>query len=157
MPDLRFLLKVSRPRFWIYIFGPYIVGLAAAASYAGELNNGGSMIFGLYFLLPANLLVYGINDIFDYETDKLNAKKSEYEVLVTPQRWRSLGIAIFLLNLPFIAVAAMSARNAIFRDVGFHFPVDLLLRAADPCKGNSISRFCLQRTLHFARHLCLIK
>jgi 4-hydroxybenzoate polyprenyltransferase len=30
----------------------------------------------IYFTYPANLLVYGVNDIFDYETDKLNAKKT---------------------------------------------------------------------------------
>jgi 4-hydroxybenzoate polyprenyltransferase len=35
------------------------------------------LLFGLYFLIPANIRIYGINDIYDYETDKLNPKKVE--------------------------------------------------------------------------------
>jgi lycopene elongase/hydratase (dihydrobisanhydrobacterioruberin-forming) len=121
MPEIRFLLKVSRPRFWIYVFGPYIVGLAASAGYTGQLWNWPVLTFGLYFLLPANLLIYGTNDIFDYETDKLNTKKSDYEVLVTPARWKTLGITITLLNLPFIAAAALFARTALFAMAAFVF------------------------------------
>lgn len=32
-------------------------------------------IFALYFVIAANIWIYGINDIYDYETDKLNPKK----------------------------------------------------------------------------------
>jgi len=58
-------------------------------------------VFALYFLIPANILIYGINDIFDYETDKLNPKKGTYEALVTPDKQRSLWIWILLTNIPF--------------------------------------------------------
>ncbi|MEO7673038.1 MAG: lycopene elongase, partial [Pyrinomonadaceae bacterium] len=68
----------------MYLFGPYIIGLAAGASTRWELLSFGNIVFGLYFLFPANLLIYGINDIFDFETDKLNPKKQEYEALVQP-------------------------------------------------------------------------
>ena len=102
MPDFRFLVKVSRPRFWLYIFGPYLVGLAAGASSREGLLQLKVLAFAVFFLLPANLLVYGINDIFDFETDKLNPKKQDYEILVHPaDRWPLVG-AILLLNLPFI-------------------------------------------------------
>jgi len=121
MLDISFLLKVSRPRFWIYVFGPYIIGLVAAIANRNELLNWRVFIFGLYFTLPANLLIYGINDIFDYETDKLNAKKSDYETLVTPERRRSLGIVIAALNLPFIAVAGLGVRHALFALAVFLF------------------------------------
>ncbi|MBP6005149.1 MAG: prenyltransferase [Pyrinomonadaceae bacterium] len=103
MPDLRFLLKVSRPRFWIYILGPYVVGLIAAAASIDALLVPQYLAFALYFTLPANLLVYGVNDIFDYETDRLNPKKAAYEALVTPERRTILVVAIFALNLPFIS------------------------------------------------------
>ncbi len=106
MPDIRFLLKVSRPRFWLYLFGPYIIGLAAGASTRGELLSFGNIVFALYFLFPANLLIYGINDIFDFETDKLNPKKQDYEALVQPDDRRTLVIAILVTNLPFIIAAA---------------------------------------------------
>ena len=38
--------------------------------------------FVVYFLIPANILIYGINDIFDYDTDKLNPKKGTYEAFI---------------------------------------------------------------------------
>ena len=75
MSIIQFLLKVSRPRFWLYVFGPYIVGLAAGAATRDDFVRIENLVFGLYFLLPANLLIYGINDIFDFETDRLNPKK----------------------------------------------------------------------------------
>lgn len=107
MPELRFLLKVSRPRFWFYLFGPYLVGLVAGIAERGDLADWRYALFAVYFLFPANLLVYGINDIFDYETDALNAKKTDYEQLVGPKKRRSLFYWIAGLNLPFIIAAAM--------------------------------------------------
>lgn len=107
MLDLRFLLKVSRPRFWFYLFGPYLVGLAAGIASSNDIVDWRFAVFGLYFLLPANLLVYGINDIFDYETDSLNEKKSDYETMVGPERRRRLFFWIAVLNLPFIILAAI--------------------------------------------------
>lgn len=104
---MRFLLKVSRPRFWFYLFGPYLVGLVAGVASRGDLADWRFAIFGIYFLLPANLLVYGINDIFDYETDSLNEKKTDYETLVGPESRRRLFFWIAVLNLPFIILAAV--------------------------------------------------
>ncbi len=105
MPNFRFLIKVSRPRFWFYIFGPYIVGLIAGAATRNDVIDWRTVLFAIYFLFPANLLIYGVNDIFDYETDKLNEKKGEYETLVDRSRHRSLAIWIAVFNLPFIAAA----------------------------------------------------
>jgi lycopene elongase/hydratase (dihydrobisanhydrobacterioruberin-forming) len=99
------LLKISRPRFWIYIFGPYLVGLAAGIQVPDDLLRAETIIFGLYFLLPANLLIYGVNDIYDYETDRRNPKKAEYETLVSPETRWPLTLAIFGINLPFVSVA----------------------------------------------------
>lgn len=104
---MRFLLKVSRPRFWFYLFGPYLVGLVAGVASRGDLADWRFALFGMYFLLPANLLVYGVNDIFDYETDSLNEKKTDYETLVGPESRRRLFFWIAVLNLPFIILAAV--------------------------------------------------
>lgn len=119
MPDLRFLVKVSRPRFWFYIFGPYIVGLVASATEHNALLNWRAVFFALFFLFPANLLIYGVNDIFDYETDRLNEKKIDYETLVVPDRRRSLTIAIFASNCPFMIAAIMYAPTALPSLAGF--------------------------------------
>jgi 4-hydroxybenzoate polyprenyltransferase len=89
--------------------GPYAIGVLAAGNVA---NWPIVIVLGVYFTLPANLLIYGVNDIFDYETDKHNPKKSSYEVLVKPKDqkklWRFIGItnAPFLLLLPFIGEQA---------------------------------------------------
>ena len=121
MPDAGFLFKVSRPRFWLYVFGPYLIGLAAGAASKEDFFRIDSIIFGLYFLLPANLLIYGINDIFDFETDRLNPKKSSYEILVGPESHRSLAVWIILLNLPFIAAAYFIAPQTLPSLAGFIF------------------------------------
>lgn len=136
MSFLLTLLKISRPRFWVYVFGPYLVGLAAAAASANDLLRPGSIVFGLYFLFPANLLVYGINDIFDFETDRLNPKKTEYEMLVRPETHRSLAIVIFALNLPFIIAAYFHAPRALPSLIGFIF--FSLFYSAPPIRAKAV-------------------
>lgn len=121
MSELRFLLTVSRPRFWLYIFGPFIVGLAAGSSQFSDFHRLEAIIFGLYFLFPANLLIYGVNDIFDYETDRRNAKKNEYEILVKPEVHGKLWMWIALTNIPFLIAAYFIAFFAIGPLIGFLF------------------------------------
>lgn len=121
MPDARFLIKVSRPRFWLYVSGPYLVGLAAGASSWQDFLRLESILFAVYFLFPANLLIYGINDIFDFETDRRNPKKSEYEMLVRPESHRVLAIAILLLNIPFIVAIVFLTPQALPSLAGFLF------------------------------------
>ena len=77
---MRHLLRVSRPRFWMYLLGPYMVALAAT-SLRPPVEV---WLLGLYLTLPANLLIYGVNDLFDAETDRLNPKKRDYESLLQP-------------------------------------------------------------------------
>ena len=107
------IVRISRPRFWLYLFGPYLVGLAAAPTSTSDFVRVDSILFGLYFLLPANLLVYGINDIFDFETDRLNPKKTEYEMLVRPEHHRTLAFWSLALNLPFLILAFWIAFPAL--------------------------------------------
>ncbi|MFM9903820.1 MAG: prenyltransferase [Pyrinomonadaceae bacterium] len=121
MPDLRFLLKVSRPRFWFYVFGPYILGLVAAATTRSDLLDWRTVLFAIYFLFPANLLIYGVNDIFDYETDRLNEKKAGYELLVDRRRHKGLTFWILLVNLPFLIAAAVFVPVASISLAGFLF------------------------------------
>lgn len=73
---LRYLLTLSRPRFWLYTAGPVLVGVAyAVSSVADLLTPLPALLFG-YFLLPANVYLYGVNDRFDREIDAQNPKKS---------------------------------------------------------------------------------
>ncbi len=86
---LKELLRISRPRFWIYVLGPMLLYFA----WSGYLHNiynrwwsistivemGVFFIILGYFTLPANLRIYGWNDIADEDTDMLNDKKWAYE------------------------------------------------------------------------------
>jgi len=94
---------ISRPRFWIYELGPYIVGIIAA----GSIDQWGwlfptMIIFFIFFTYPANIYIYGINDIYDYETDLLNPKKVAYESLVLPEERRPLLRHIAYVTVPFL-------------------------------------------------------
>ena len=79
--DLRLLLRVSRPRFWFYLAGPVLVGAAFGASSVPEFLSGTVVFMLAYFLLPANLLLYGINDVYDADIDVYNPKKEDREVV----------------------------------------------------------------------------
>lgn len=104
------LLRTSRPRFWFYTLGPSILGLTAAAQTHDATATLPVIIAALlYATLPANLLIYGVNDIFDYETDVQNAKKQGYEALVPPDRRREVTIAIAVTNIPLLLFLALRA------------------------------------------------
>ncbi|GAB7014181.1 prenyltransferase [Halolamina salina] len=74
---LRYLLTLSRPRFWLYTAGPVLVGVAYAADAVDDLLAVLPAALFLYFLLPANIYLYGVNDRFDREIDAENPKKDD--------------------------------------------------------------------------------
>ncbi len=97
------VLRISRPRFWLYEAATFgLVGTFGALNGFKFLHNWHYWVFAFYFLIPANILIYGINDIFDYQTDKLNPKKIKYEALVIPEKQNSLWKWILLTNIPFL-------------------------------------------------------
>lgn len=97
------IIKISRPRFWLYEAATFgLVGTVGAMQGLSFFKDFHFWIFAFYFLIPANILIYGINDIFDYETDKLNQKKGTYEVLVTPDKNKTLWKWIIFSNIPFL-------------------------------------------------------
>jgi 4-hydroxybenzoate polyprenyltransferase and related prenyltransferases len=72
-----YLFWLSRPRFWLYLAGPVAVGVVYAAdSVAGFFQPLALLLFA-WFLVPANLFLYGVNDIFDVDIDENNPKKGE--------------------------------------------------------------------------------
>ncbi|SHG57637.1 prenyltransferase [Halobaculum gomorrense] len=77
---VRYLLKLSRPRFWLYLAGPIVVGVAFGATSVPELFAAPNVLLFGYFLLPANLFLYGVNDVFDRDIDEGNPKKTGREV-----------------------------------------------------------------------------
>ncbi|SEL90471.1 prenyltransferase [Haloferax larsenii] len=76
---LAYLLVLSRPRFWLYLAGPVLVGAAAAATTLSDLYDPAVVVLFAYFLVPANVFLYGVNDIFDADIDEANPKKDDRE------------------------------------------------------------------------------
>ena len=57
-------------------------------------------------LFPLGLLIYGWNDIADYETDRHNPRKGTFlfGAKATPEQLRRLPLRIVLVQLPFIVL-----------------------------------------------------
>ncbi len=118
MHMIRWLIKISRPRFWVYITGPFLIGVVAASPVQSWPLI---ILLGVYFTFPANLLIYGINDIFDYETDKHNPKKIAYETLVRPKEQKQLWRWIAITNAPFLLLLPLLGNNGRWAVAGFLF------------------------------------
>jgi len=69
------VLKASRPVSWINTAFPF----AAAYLLVTREVDARLVVGTLFFLIPYNLLMYGINDVFDYESDLANPRKGGIE------------------------------------------------------------------------------
>ncbi len=123
------LVTISRPRFWLYVFWPMLVALAATGVFSDWLLTEWSVMLSwitvriivmmfAYFLFPANLFVYWINDLCDYETDHINNKKWTYEYNLKKSQRRSLLRSILWWN---------SSVLLWFIPLILVFPIDVLL------------------------------
>ncbi len=95
---LRYLLKLSRFRFWIYTGGPFVVGYALGAPDLEAFFALEYYIYLLYFFVPANIFIYGVNDYWDEDTDRFNQKKDEKELRVTHQNRRTLVVLLWAVG-----------------------------------------------------------
>lgn len=92
---------VSRPISWLNTAFPFAVGYLIA----NELKIDPFLIIStFYFLWPYNLLMYGVNDVFDYESDILNPRKGGIEGMKEERASHPLIMkATIIFNLPFLA------------------------------------------------------
>mgnify|MGYP000355428364 CR=1 FL=1 len=79
MKLLTFILKLSRPRFWLYLAGPYLLGYTFAYEHSQTFITPLFLYSFFFFLIPANIFLYGVNDVNDMETDIMNPKKKSKE------------------------------------------------------------------------------
>lgn len=91
-------MSTSRPVSWVNTAYPF------AAAYfltTGKVDD--VLIVGtLFFLIPYNFLMYGINDVFDYESDLRNPRKGGLEgVVIDRSQHRGILAASVALTLPF--------------------------------------------------------
>ena len=115
----RRLLGLSRPRFWLYLGGPALVGLVYAAPAPAALSTPAALAAVAYFLVPANVFLYGVNDVFDADIDRRNPKKGAEgrEVQYRPDRRVTAAIAV--AGLAGLALAAALPRPAGLATLAF--------------------------------------
>jgi 4-hydroxybenzoate polyprenyltransferase len=103
------LLIASRPVSWINTAFPF-----AAAYYLTTREIDIPLIVGtIFFLVPYNLALYGINDVFDYESDLANPRKGGLEGAVLDRRMhrQTLQVAV-LVNVPFVIALVLLGNPA---------------------------------------------
>ncbi|MEY4990281.1 MAG: hypothetical protein RIS08_507 [Actinomycetota bacterium] len=102
---LRRLIEISRPVLWINTIGTTVVGMWLA----GHLWDWRVLPILIWVTFPFNLLIYGINDIFDQETDNINARKGGYEgAHIFPNEVKPIWITTVLTNVPFLIYFAIT-------------------------------------------------
>ena len=90
----------SRPISWINTAFPF----AAAYFFATRSLDLNLLIGTLFFLIPYNLLMYGVNDVFDYESDLRNPRKGGIEGALLHPKWhRPTLFWSVALTVPFVA------------------------------------------------------
>ena len=88
----------SRPLSWVNTAFPFAAAYVLAAGVDLTL-----VIGAIYFLIPYNLAMYGINDVFDYESDLRNPRKGGVEGAVLDRSMhRPTLVAVAVTNVPFL-------------------------------------------------------
>ncbi|MEN9965458.1 MAG: hypothetical protein RJA60_455 [Actinomycetota bacterium] len=134
--SIKTLFWASRPISWINTAYPFAVAYLLTT---GSIDV--TLVVGtLFFLIPYNLLMYGINDVFDYESDLRNPRKGGIEGSLLEPRFHRLTVVSavascvpFILYLTFVGtsestgwlylflftVIAYSARGLRFKEKPF--------------------------------------
>lgn len=99
METLKQLFWSSRPISWINTAYPF--GLAY---WLATGDTGATLWIGvLFFLIPYNLLMYGINDVFDYESDLRNPRKGGIEGALLDPKWHAVTVKAAIWScIPFV-------------------------------------------------------
>ena len=136
MNTLKTLFVSSRPLSWVNTAFPF----AAAYLMTTHTVDLTFVLGTLFFLVPYNLAMYGINDVFDYESDMRNPRKGGVEGAVLDRRFHRVTLwAVVITNVPFLiylvamgsplswlvltismfAVVAYSAKGLRFKEIPF--------------------------------------
>ena len=99
--DFAFLLQVCRPGLWITTALFYLMPLGHSINFSSA-----KFWVGLaYVLIPLGFVLYGVNDIFDVEADRLNPRKGTFLFgsLGRREQLAALRWKIVALQIPFVA------------------------------------------------------
>jgi 4-hydroxybenzoate polyprenyltransferase len=99
--DFAFLLQVCRPGLWTTTALFYLMPLGHSINFSSA-----KFWVGLaYVLIPLGFVLYGVNDIFDVEADRVNPRKGTFLFgsLGRREQLAALRWQIVALQLPFVA------------------------------------------------------
>lgn len=130
---MREILAASRPFSWVNTAYPFAAGYLLATG--GRVDT--ALVVGtFYFLFPYNLLMYGVNDVFDYASDLLNPRKGGIEgALAEPATARAVHRRILwacaVTNVPLLvwlftlgdAAAAATLVVVVFLVIAYSAPM----------------------------------
>ena len=152
---LGYLFWLSRPRFWFYLAGPVVVGVVYAAESVSDFFTPLTVGLFLYFLIPANVFLYGINDIFDRDVDEHNPKKSEEGKEVQYQGDAIVVMVVYLLTalgalfVPFLPVEGIYVLMAFFALGAQYSAPPLRLKTTPPLDSVSNGLYILPGVLAY--------
>ena len=98
----------SRPLSWINTAFPFAAAYVVTSGRIDALLIVGT----LFFLIPYNLLMYGINDVFDYESDLRNPRKGGAEGALLHPVLHHLVIGAGVLSVGIVGVAMVVLAGA---------------------------------------------
>lgn len=99
------LIISSRPVSWVNTAFPFAAGYVVTNGTITPLF----FVAVLYFLIPYNVLVYVVNDVFDYESDLRNPRKGGVEGgILEPRLHTFMLVATAVVNVPFLLVLLIS-------------------------------------------------
>ena len=102
---IRHLFVSSRPLSWVNTAYPFALAYLLLAR---PVDPFVLVVGTLYFLVPYNLAMYGINDVFDYESDLRNPRKGGVEgAVLAPAFHRPTLLAAAITNIPFLVVLVL--------------------------------------------------
>lgn len=103
------LLLASRPLSWVNTAYPF----GAAYLLAGGGVDALFVVGAIFFLVPYNLAMYGVNDVFDYASDAVNPRKGGSEgALLPPHTHRGVLIVAVACCVPFVVALVALAPPA---------------------------------------------
>jgi 4-hydroxybenzoate polyprenyltransferase len=102
---MRRLVEISRPVLWVNTIGTTIIGMWLS----GYLWTWEILPILIWVTFPFNLLIYGVNDIYDQDTDADNDRKGGYGgAKIKASETALIGWGVVLTNLPFLIYFAVT-------------------------------------------------
>lgn len=114
---LKKIIAISRPVFWLGPPVAYFLGLYATSASIGVIELAEMFLLSI----PLSFLIYGINDAYDIETDKINPRKGGMWGVVLEKKdikWVMQVCFIISLAMLLVAYSTMNAIHAIIMTLG---------------------------------------